>query len=58
MSVIMSSSVHSTCDNFIVNVQADLGASDDQGRTALHYAISIQSLPCVQAIVETNVSCI
>ncbi len=35
--------------------QADMGISDKQGRTALHYAVTCNSLPCVQAIVETNV---
>ena len=40
----------------VFTLQADLGVSDDQGWTALHYAVSRQSLPCVQAIVETNVN--
>lgn len=37
------------------STQADMGVSDKQGRTALHYAVTCNSLPCVQAIVETNV---
>lgn len=36
--------------------QADLGVSDRDGRTALHYAVTTRSLPCVQTIVETRVS--
>ncbi len=36
-------------------LQADLGVSDKEGRTALHYAITTKSVPCVQTITETRV---
>jgi ankyrin repeat protein len=38
----------------LLMAKADIGISDDQGRTALHYAVMCNSLPCVQAIIETN----
>ncbi|CAI8052884.1 Putative ankyrin repeat protein MM_0045, partial [Geodia barretti] len=38
----------------LLMAKADLGISDSQGRTALHYAVLYNSLPCAQAIVETS----
>ena len=32
-----------------------MGVSDEEGRTALHYAVTCKTLPCVQAIVDTSV---
>ena len=37
-------------------MQADLGISDNDGKTALHYAVVQRSLSCAQAIVSLVVS--
>lgn len=50
---------HTYSHNYLLHshfsFKADLGISDNHGRTALHYAVICKSLPCAQAIVETKV---
>lgn len=49
---ILSSQV--TINSYVL--KADISVSDQDGRTALHYAVSQNYLSCVQVIIETDVS--